>query len=661
MPFPTGRRYWAPALLILMLGAALPALAAPPRSLVRTETRYLNSPGQEEFPNADALYLEDEIGFELQADGHSVYTEHDAIKILTAEGVESLSVLARVYRSGAEEIEILQARTVARDGTVLDVPAANIRDVPLLPDSPIYRQQRALRVEFPDVRPGSVVEFRLRTRRAPRPDGRFWTASYVQNTEPMLRSTFTVRVPENVPVLWRAPGVTPGQPRATSKDGVSTLYWEVRDMPGLSPEAAMPPLEGFLSRVEVTNLPSWTALGEWFEPRWQAAVDKADGLDVMTAGLTSPAWSTADRIRAVLGWAAERHAVEDNLAETWDPHPASLVKDARVLSPTDMAVLLTAVLRRLGLEARPVLASSIRLQDLERNLVQPDSVSRLVLRIQNPEGGAWWIDPASPGELLEQPPGGLQGVGGILIEPGKSSVISTPSSAADDNLRDVQMEVRVEADGQAELTMALTSEGIAAALWRSLDRELAGTPAAEREVMLSRLFQGLAQGFVVSGRPYSHYFPEKVDSSRPFQVSTTVNFPKLATAAEDGQGLTMPLPLYGGDRLTALVDPDTRRFPARFDFPFRDDVRIHVALPEGSRILGVPPNLSLETSAGTFFCVTRQEGSQVWFYSRLVVNQAWVAPEDFAPLQRLAQAQIQALTTPLRFAPPAGDTAENAP
>jgi len=550
---------------------------------------------------------------------------------------------------------------VAPDGTVLDVPAGNIRDLALQPESPLYGGQRAVRVEFPDVRPGSVVEFCLKTRRAPRPDGVFWAASYVQNTEPMLRSKFTVRVPEALPVLWRAPGVTPGRPDTSTVNGVSTLSWEVRNMPGLSPEAAMPPLEGFLSRVEVTNLPSWTALGDWFKPRWEASVGQAQGLAVRTAGLTSPAWSVPDRIRAVLRWAAERYTVESNLAETWDPRPASRIQDARVLSPTDMAVLVTAVLRRLGLEAHPVLASPLRRQDLERNLVQPDSVARLVLRIPNPRGGAWWIDPASPGELLEHPPGGLQGGSGILVETQGSTVIPLPASVADDNLRDVHMEARVEANGQAELTMSLTTDGIAAALWRSLDRELTGTPAAQREMMLTRLFQSLTQGFLAGGRLYAHDFPEGVEPSEPFRVSTTVLFPRLATPAEEGPGLSMPLPVYGGDRLAALADPDARRFPARFDFPFRDEIRLHVALPEGSRILAVPPDASLQTPAGTYFCTTRQQDHQVWFYSRLVVNQAWVAPQDFAPLQLLAQAQTRTLTSPLVFQPPATDTAEEAP
>ena len=100
-----GLRAWIPVFLILALGASLPALGAPPRSLVRKEMRFSDSPGAKEFPGAQALYLVDDIGFEVEPDGHTIYTEHDAIKVLTAEGATSLSVLARTYRAGAESLQ----------------------------------------------------------------------------------------------------------------------------------------------------------------------------------------------------------------------------------------------------------------------------------------------------------------------------------------------------------------------------------------------------------------------------------------------------------------------------------------------------------------------------------------------------------------------------
>lgn len=656
-----GLRAWIPVFLILALGASLPALGAPPRSLVRKEMRFSDSPGAKEFPGAQALYLVDDIGFEVEPDGHTIYTEHDAIKVLTAEGATSLSVLARTYRAGAESLQLEQARTISPEGDVLDVAASSIQDLPLDPESPLYSQQRLLRVEFPEVRPGSVVEFRLKTRRAPRPDGRWWAASFVQNLEPILHSTFTVRLPQDTEIRWNAPGVTPGRPRESSRDGQRILRWEVRDVPALAPEPAMPATERWLNRIEVTNLASWPELGDWFGRRWRSAVEDTQGLDIVAAGIVPTTRPAEERIRAVLDWAAGLHKVQASLADSWNPGPASQALRAPALSPTDMAVLLSATLNRLGLPSEPVMVSTLQEGRLEQELPQPEKVDRILLRLRSPRGGWWWIDPASPGELLNAPPGGAQGVAAILVRPEGSRVFTTPVSSPDRNLRDVQMEVRVEQDGRAELIMSMTAEGTTAALWRSLERELVGTPNTERERLLDRLFHSLAQGFAVSGRLYSHYFPEKLEPGVPFRISTTLVFPELATPRDDGRTRALPLPLYGGDRLASLADSETRRFPAHFDFPFRDDVRIHVALPEGSRILELPPNLSIQTSLGSFFCTTRQKENHVWMYSRLVLNRTWVMPKDFEELRRLAQAQATLLTTPLVYEPPTSTTAQEAP
>lgn len=652
------RRLLPWAVLILTLGVSVPAGAVPPRSLLRVETRYQGAPGLETYPKAQVLFLEDEIGFEVEPDGHTVYTEHDTIKILTARGAEDYGVLARVYQPATEQVEVVQARTLRADGTVLDVLPPSISDRPLFPDSPLYGDLRALRIQFPEAGPGTIVEFRVRTRRAPRPDGRWWAASYVQNPDPVLLSTYTVRVPEATEFSWRAPGVIPGRPRETRQDGLRTLYWEVRDVPALVPEAAAPPTERLLRRIEVTNFPSWPAVGAWFEPRWKAAVAASEGLDIVATGVASTAAAPEARIQALLAWAAARYTVEDALPESWSPHPARDLVDAGTLSPMDMAVLLTALLERVGLQARPVLASPVQLEDLERELPGPEAVGRVVLALADGRGGEWWIDPSSPGELLHEPPGGVQGVGALRLGGG---LFATPSSDPDQNLRDIQMDVRVEPEGRAELTMTMASDGLAASLWRSLVRELAETPGAQRDQMLERLFRNLAQGFVSSGRLYSYYFPGTVEAGRPFQLSATLMFGELATPQRGGKAMSMPVPLFGGDRLAGLATEMNRQAPARFEAPFRDDVRVHVTLPEGSEVLQVPGDRSVETPLGSFFSTTRREGYQVWYYSRLVVRKAWVSPEDFPALRSLAEAQTAALTSPLVFTPPARAQEEGSP
>lgn len=649
-------RRWRMALAcaILALVAVAPAWAAPPRSLLRVDERFRDAPGAEQYPRAAVLFLIDRIGFELEPDGHTVYTEHDAIKILTEEGAEGYGTLLRVYRRGFETVEVTQARTIGPDGLVTDVPAAAIQDAPLLPDAPLYADYRRLTVTFPQARPGSVVEFQLRTRRAPRPEGRWWASSYVQNPDPILHSTYTVKVPEGTDFRWVAPGVGQTRPQESRDGGSRVLFWEVRDVPALQAEPAMPEMDLVLQRVEVSNFPDWCSVGDWLAPRWKAALADSEGVDIVASGVASSADPLPQRIQAVLDWAAAGRTVTSSIPENLEPHSAREVLDARILTPMDMAVLLTAVLSRVGVEAQPVLASPLPLADLERDLPGPETVDRVLLALPAGDGSFLWVDPASPGMLLSSPPSGAQEVGVVRLAPTGAVMAATPASRPDENLRDVRIDARLQPDAGGELTMTLSARGLAGAMWTGLIRELANSPTAEREELLSRLFGFVAQGFAAEGRVYSHFFPETVDPEQPFQLSLTMMFADLASPDPEGKALAVPLPLYAGDRLVAFAqEGGPRRFPVHFDYPLRDDVRMHLTLPPGSRIQGVPQPVSVETPVGSYFATVRQEGPEVWFYSRLVVNRAWVGPEEFGHLRRLAEAQTSMLANPVIFVPPA--------
>lgn len=649
-------RRWRMALAcaILALGALAPAWAAPPRSLLRVDERFRDAPGAEQYPRAAVLFLLDHIGFELEPDGHTVYTEHDAIKLLNEEGAEGYGTLVRIYRRGFESLQVVQARTIGPDGGVTDVPAEAIQDAPLLPDAPLYADYRRLTVTFPEAKPGSVVEFQLRTRRAPRPDGRWWASSYVQNPDPILHSTYTVKVPEGTDFRWAAPGVAQGRPQESRDGGTRLLKWEVRDVPALQAEPAMPEMDLVLQRVEVSNFPDWCSIGNWLAPRWEAALADAEGVDIVASGVTSAADPLPQRIQAVLDWAAAGRTVTTSVPENFQPHSAREVLDARTLTPMDMAVLLAAVLGRVGVPAQPVLASPLPLADLEPGLPAPEAVDRILLALPSGDGSFLWVDPASPGMLLSSPPAGAQEVGVVRLAPSGAVMAATPASDPDENLRDVRIDARLQPDAGGELTMTLSARGLAGALWTGLIRELASSPNAEREELLGRLFGFLAQGFVAEGRVYSHFFPESVDPEQPFQLSVTMMFGDLASPDAEGKALSLPLPLYAGDRLVAFgQEGGPRRFPVHFDYPFRDDVRVHLTLPQGSRVQSLPEPVSVETPVGTYFATVRQEGLEVWFYSRLVVDRAWVGPDEFGHLRRLAEAQTRMLANPLIFVPPA--------
>jgi hypothetical protein len=63
-------------------------------------------------------------------------------------------------------------------------------------------------------------------------------------------------------------------------------------------------------------------------------------------------------------------------------------------------------------------------------------------------------------------------------------------------------------------------------------------------------------------------------------------------------------------------------------------------LPAGSRIGTPPPGVEIENDQGSYFAVTRAQGSELWYYSRLVVKNVWVEPAGFPQLLEVARAEM---------------------
>ena len=74
------------------------------------DKRFVNSPGLEEYPLANAIFLKDELTYSVTPDGSTKFFEHDAIKMLNNDGVSTYSSLMRVFDSRYEDIKIINAQ-----------------------------------------------------------------------------------------------------------------------------------------------------------------------------------------------------------------------------------------------------------------------------------------------------------------------------------------------------------------------------------------------------------------------------------------------------------------------------------------------------------------------------------------------------------------------
>lgn len=643
---------WLVGALLVTVCLSGAALSEPGRTLLRKDSRWVDSPGPQDYPDAGAIILYDDIGFKLNPDYSSAYSEYDVVKILTSEGVEPHQTLTRVYRQGFGEVKLEEARVIGPDQQVHDIDPASVVDEPLIPNSKIYADYRRFQCEFPNLVPGAVAEYRLTTSRKPHYRNAWWATSYVQNPEPLLVSIFTVQAPLGRELRWAAPGLVPGRPTRTEAAGNQILRWEVPRQAALREEPAMPEVESLLRRVDLTSFASWTELGDWFYSSWKENVKGDPRLNMVTSGLLPTGGTPKARAQAVLDYLVSNKKQVDLSYEQFLPNAAPSLLDETVLSYLDTALLASAMLSFAGYESQPVLAFSTPTEQLEKVLPQPTQVARVLLYLPNVGGQRYWFDPAHPGHLLDGAPGGFQGRAALFLGDDGTRLADTPVDAFDANRDETKIEARVDEQGLAELSISKLQFGEAATFLREAARTLALADRQRRDTILRSLFAAMAQSYSPLAQVHDRYFPDKEPATAGFPLGLTLIVPDYVAVEGDKRQVTIPIQL--DQRITQLAESQRdREHPMQFDHPFRDDSQVHLMLPEGSQIVSMPETVQVDNPYVSFLMTSRREGREAWFYSRLVVKQAWIPVEAYGEVLDVARKVAQVANTPLVYHAPA--------
>ena len=627
------------------------------QSTEQADRRVADAPSAKEYPKASAVLFIDDLTYTLNSDFSSVTTEHSAIKVLKAEGVDVAKVVPRPFIEGQEKVELEYARTITPDGKVFNISPESIKIIDSVEGVPLYKDHKIFLAQLPNVAVGSVVEYSLKTTTAARGDHQWWVCSYLQNDIPITHSTLKVSVPEGTDVHTFTNDSSLRAPKVVRRDGRCVYFWSTDRPYDVLPEAVSMPTAGknYYKYVGAGSFADWPDFGRWMGKIWdENTADPSGALTMLSARITSVGKPARERIQDVLNYMS-RYTLSNRsvLGLGCDLKAAS---ESKTLSHYDVAYLTGALLKKAGLKVTPYITTSSDLKTIESNPPNPNFVDQYLLKVFDPtEGVDLWIDPTLPGEPLSAPNLGWQG--SALIElgttgTGKGRVIEAPVAAAEDNSCSYRMEGVIDPSGVGELTADVTHTGPRANVLLAVLGQLKEIGDSQRDEVVTWVVSKFSKNFCFQTIPYSRYFPEQANPGQPFTFNTSVKFVDYARFNKDKQRFETPLPIVGGQSLQAGLAVDKRDYPVRFDAPFVDEINYHLYLPEGSKVVSQPIDKELRNEVGAYICKTVIKDSQIWFYNRVEVYEPWIYKEQFGQLGELAQAQLETMKSPLAYTLP---------
>jgi len=113
--------------------------------------------------NANSIYIADEDSTIFQRSGLYEAHIHLLIKVLNEKGKNDFGVVKLKYNRLYDSLVVTQARVIAPDGSITNVPDSTIKDITQSEDAEIsiyWSGSREKVITFPNLRVGSAIEYR---------------------------------------------------------------------------------------------------------------------------------------------------------------------------------------------------------------------------------------------------------------------------------------------------------------------------------------------------------------------------------------------------------------------------------------------------------------------------------------------------------------------
>jgi len=560
-------------------------------------------------------------------DPHSFAAEYVRIKVFDDEGKQYADV-ELPYDEKTEQIADLRARTVHRDGTVLDFHGE-------IYDRVVAKAKKlkyfAKVFTLPGVEKGSIIEYAYRIHwHVKIPEAFKDPSSYIATKGTFSLRTgswdvqqdlytalarFSFRPYPKAKLRWTTVGLGHNEPQMKS-DG--TVHLEVTNFPAFQEEDLMPPESALRGRVDFFyifgNFGSaqsfWSEVGSRRSEELEEFLSKHKKVDQVmaeTVAANDPSevklrklYVRAQLIRS-LSYEHRRTEKEEKQEHLSENKSVDDILEHGYARSNEINYLFVALARASGFDAHIVMVSSRNRGVFFSSLLDPGQLDAMVVAVGLGVREVY-VDPATllcPYPLLPWMEAGAEGItlgkfGGVLVR--------TPSPLSDDTLFDRKARLHVDNEGilRGQLSVAFTGQ---AALARRLAMNQED-PAGRRKGLEDEVKDWLPAGAGIEMSSSSGW----ETSEEPLRVEFNVSFPNVVV--KTAHRMMLPLTVLVARKRSAFQS-QFRLHPVYLEYPYQENDEIAIEIPNGYRVEALPAPVKKHSPAASYEISSVQQNNSI--------------------------------------------------
>jgi hypothetical protein len=545
------------------------------------------APTSTTYPNANYARLLDLGNVTVKSDG-TVVAHYRMTYKLYNERARHLAEVNLPYNSSFQELHVVSARTIKKDGTIVNVKRADIRTTAQAGDYLMYDDAQGYGFSMPAIEDGCIVDYSWDEITHPMlMPGQFFTYWGFNGPEPVGVSRYVLHAPTDKSLKFKTYNDDTLKPVVvTSLDGKTRTYtWEIKNAKPLQLEPSMPNYNDIHTWVEVSSLDSWQDVAKWFwglqAPQAKPTESIRNTVNTLIAGKTTE----EDKARVIYDWVANRTryvGLEFGIS-AFKPHAASEVHDKLYGDCKDKATLLVTMLGLAGIKASPVLLHADERRVVDQGLPTLNAFNHCIALAQV-SGKEVWLDATAETCAYGDIPNSDRGSRVLVVNDGKGEFKTIPTYNAADNGMSVHTDITVRPDGGADTKVDFAMRGESGQGMRY--RARAYTPD-QRKQMMNAMAQRLSTGATMK----AFDLPDGNDKNGPYVMKLAANAPNFAK--KTSSLLLLPVGLGSGSASGNPYTQEERFWPIVEENASQTESVTVYHLPDGFAIEDMPADVNL--------------------------------------------------------------------
>jgi lipoprotein NlpI/transglutaminase-like putative cysteine protease len=439
--------------------------------------------------------------------------------------------------------------------------------------------------------------------------GKFVSSVVWDQGYPTLLRRMVLTYPATRKINWRLIDDTRPKalaPEESIHDGMRSLHFEEKSIPELAIERFAPADYSPFRVLQFSEFSGWSDVVSWAsdlfhvndvtDDEFQKVVEKLRGLP-----------GSEQRVAAALEFVqSEIRYFSVSLGESSHrPAPPNIVLQRRYGDCKDKSLLLTTLLKALGIQSEPVLLDALRRKAPAKLLPSPAAFDHVIVRA-DVEGKAFYLDPTRLGQhgRLDRMGQSHEGADVLVIASGTSQLSSIASPNALELTRSERSEIatlpKLGPDGSLQTRQ--TWNGVGAEVTRITHEHL---PAGQLDKLFGDSVQARYPGAKLVGEP-------QVDDDRVnnvVSIAATYDVPELATESAGNWFIRyLPTNIQGA---LLPVTPSGRTAPLIVGaFPLDAHYTFEVKFPEEVSAVADPRSTTVQSKQFTYAVTTSFRGNQ---------------------------------------------------